>query len=146
MDATLRYDSLLRFYGEKYGVNWLLLKAQVKAESDFTPRAKSPVGARGLCQFMPATFAEWSAKLQIPNPDPYNPEHSIQCQAAYMSWLIRQFMGHQPKAIAAYNWGIGNVKKVTTDEASWVAHLPNETQNYLARIETFYERYRTETV
>ena len=154
-----RYDSLFQYYGWKSGVDWLLLKAQVKAESDFAPRAKSPGGARGLCQFMPATFEEWSVRLKIINPDPYNPEHSIECQAAYLAWLLNK-LGERAKALAAYNWGIGNLLRVikkTGEEArpstssehpealeGWKAELPEETQNYLARIETNLSRYRKE--
>ena len=140
-----RYDSLFQFYGWKSAVDWLLLKAQVKAESDFAPRAKSPAGAKGLSQFMPATFEEWAQKLKLSNPDIYNPEHSIQCQAAYMDWLLTQCAGNQSKALAAYNWGIGNIARIVAEQGdAWAAHLPEETQNYLARVETYYDRYRKE--
>ena len=140
-----RYDSLFQYYGWRSGVDWLLLKAQAKAESDFAPRAKSPAGARGLCQFMPATFEEWSVRLKIAIPDPYNPEHSVECQAAYLAWLLDK-LGAQAKALASYNWGIGNVIRAIKKmgEEAWKAELPEETQNYLARIETNLSRYRKE--
>ena|SRR3990167_2690819 len=167
-----RYDSLFQFYAEKSGGDWLLLKAQVKVESDFFPYAKSPAGARGLAQFMHSTFSEWAAKLGLKSPDIYNPEHSIQCQAAYMAWLIGQFANSPPvilsgakdldsspsaqndnrpsppviqAALAAYNWGIGKVKTAAAAMGeAWKAALPEETQNYLARVETNYKRYRKE--
>lgn len=140
-----RYDSLFQFYGWKSGVDWLLLKAQVKAESDFAPQVRSPAGARGLAQFMPATFDEWTIRLKITEPNIYNPEHSIECQAAYLAQLLNK-LGERSKALAAYNWGIGNVMRTIKQmgEDAWKAELPEETQNYLGRIETNYDRYRKE--
>ena len=54
-----KYDGLFKKYGAANNIDWLLLKAQVKAESNFNPNAKSPVGALGLAQFMKATWLEW---------------------------------------------------------------------------------------
>ncbi len=58
MNAEDRYDSLFQFYAGQKAIDWLLLKAQVKRESAFDPNARSPVGAVGLAQFMPATWDE----------------------------------------------------------------------------------------
>src|SRR5437867_1079803 len=129
MDFRDRYNSLIQFYAEKYGVDWTLLKRQIRAESDFDPNARSVSGAIGLCQFMPATFVEWSDKLQIHSPNPYNPEHSIRCQAGYMSWLMERFANHPDQirmALASYNFGLDRVK----NGAPW----PKETVDYVARI------------
>ena len=54
-----RYDSLIKFYAEEAGFNgkdWLRFKAQIRAESNFDPDVISPVGAKGLAQFMDATW------------------------------------------------------------------------------------------
>ena len=137
-----RYDVALRIFAEVFSLDWLLLKAQIKAESNFDPVARSSAGALGLSQFMPATFSEWSTRLGIVNPNPLNPRHSIFCQAAFFSWLLKQFSGDLPAALAAYNWGIGNVKRVAAAMGeAWKAGLPEETQNYLAKIEIYYDRY-----
>ena len=90
-------------------------------------------GACGLAQFMPLTFKEWADKSGISNPNPYNPEHSIACQAAYMRWLMDQLPGDTDKALAAYNFGIGNVHS----GKAW----PVETVNYVARIEKYLAEY-----
>ena len=133
MPAENRYDSLIRFYAERHDMSWLLLKAQIKAESAFNPMARSSAGALGLAQFMPATFAEWATNLLIASPNPYNPEHSIQCQAAYMRWLLDQFAGNRERAIGAYNFGVGNEHK----RKPW----PQETVMYLARVKTYLREY-----
>ncbi len=129
-----RYDSLIRYYAEINNfAPWLVLKAQIKAESGFNPMARSFAGATGLAQFMPTTFMEWSARLLIASPNPYNPEHSIACQAAYMRWLLDQFAGNLDRALGAYNFGVGNEQL----HKPW----PLETVKYLARIKTYFREY-----
>ena len=170
-----KYDSLFQYYGWHSGVDWLMLKAQARAESDFDPRAISPAGARGLTQFMPATW-EWAIEMKwIPaSADIFNPEHSIQAQAANMDWLLKQFKGDSSRALAAYNWGIGNLRNAMRkapeqprakgqepragmigskhsalgskpSQGSWVEQLPEETQNYLKRISENYTSYKNES-
>jgi soluble lytic murein transglycosylase-like protein len=153
MNPEDRYDSLFRFYGEAAGVDWRLLKAQVKAESDFDPDARSRVGAAGLAQFMARTWDEWrdgTAGIQYDTPsvdlvmlDPRDPEDAIRAQAAMMAWLFRTVGGVLAEALAAYNWGIGNLRRLKMDHpASWRSELPIETRNYIARIDRFYADYR----
>ena len=128
-----RYDSLFEVYGERNDIAPSLLKAQVRAESDFNPMARSQAGASGLAQFMPSTFAEWSANLRIASPNIYNAEQSIQCQAAYMRWLLDQFAGNLDRALGAYNFGVGNERM----HKPW----PVETINYVARIKGYLAEY-----
>jgi len=137
MRAEDRYDSLIRYYAEKVGLesDWLQLKAQIKAESEFNPKAVSAVGAMGLGQFMKATWGEWGK-----GGDAFNPEHNIDAQARYMKWLLGR-VTNWDCAFAAYNWGIGNVLKVWQDPY-WKTKLPLETKNYLVRIDTFYQEYK----
>jgi soluble lytic murein transglycosylase-like protein len=131
MNADSRYDSLFQYYAECHGGDWKDLKAQVKAESGFDPMARSMAGAAGLAQFMPATFDEWASRLHIANATPYNPEHAIECQAAYMEHLRSRYGGDQTKALAAYNWGMGHVDNAEPED------YPDETKKYLARIESY---------
>jgi len=133
MQPEDRYDSLFQFYGEQNGVNWRLLKAQVKQESNFNPNALSKVGAEGLAQFMPQTFREWALKLKIQHPDPCDPEHSIQCQAAYMKWLFDRLDGNMDRVLGAYNYGIGHELK----RDPW----PQETIDYVRKIEATLRGY-----
>ncbi|GMU87504.1 MAG: hypothetical protein AMXMBFR48_27450 [Ignavibacteriales bacterium] len=150
MNRNNRYDSLFRYYGELNGVDWLLLKAQVRAESGFNPDALSIAGASGLSQFMSNTWKEWGDGKPgvIPFPpdglyDPRDPEDAIRAQAAYMAWLKRQFGGDIRLTLAAYNCGIGRVMKLAEDKTfrSMQLKLPKETKEYIARVSAFYEEY-----
>ena len=150
MNSDDRYDSLFVIYGDRYQLPWKLLKAQVKAESDFNPDAvNKKSGATGLAQFMPRTWDEWRDgtpgigviidKLKL--LDPRDPEDAIQAQAAYMDWLIG-VAGDGEKALAAYNWGIGNLKNCIAEHGDqWRDHLPDETRNYIEKIKRQFEEY-----
>lgn len=131
MTSNDRYDSLFQFYAEPYGLDWKDLKAQCRAESNFNPMARSGAGAMGLMQFMLATFTEWSDRLHLASANPYNPEHSIQCGAAYMAYLRERYNGDQKRALAAYNFGLGNVDKTKPED------YPHETRVYVDRVERF---------
>jgi len=140
-----RYDSLFQFYASARKVEWKLLKAQVKAESLFKPRASSNVGAKGLAQFMDPTWNEW--RLKVPealSATPFDPEAAIAMQAAYMSWLLGSFGGDTELALAAYNWGIGRVKKASEGGKGWSAieaKAPAETRDYVKKIMGFKKEY-----
>ncbi|MBU1184159.1 MAG: transglycosylase SLT domain-containing protein, partial [Proteobacteria bacterium] len=73
-----RYDDLINRTAEKYHVDSALVKAIIKAESNFNHRAVSPVGARGLMQLMPAT----AATLQV--QDSFHPEKNIDGGVRYL--------------------------------------------------------------
>jgi soluble lytic murein transglycosylase-like protein len=133
MCARDRWDALLIRYGEQYSVPWQLLKAQMLAESGGDPEAVSPAGAVGLAQFMLPTWEEWAD----PGWERTEPEHSLETQARYMAWLLKQFDGRYRCALAAYNWGIGRVWRMLRKNAGSldVALLPAETRSYLQRID-----------
>jgi hypothetical protein len=108
------------------GVDPAIYERQIDTESQFNPAAVNPnSGARGLAQFMPAT----AQSLGI-NPD--NPIEALEGGARYMKQLLSQFGGDYTKALAAYNWGMGNVAKWAGDLAS----LPGETRQYIQSILT----------
>ena len=140
-----RYDSLFGYYASKVGLDWRMLKAQCITESNLNPNAISPVGAKGLAQFMPPTFAEWWDKTWglkgIPKGDPSNPEISISLQAAYMRALMDAFKDDYRAALAAYNWGWGRVKThMKTYGALTLDKLPQETSDYILRYDRNYRR------
>lgn len=89
-------------------------------EDIITGRVRSQVGALGIAQFMPATARE----LGI---DPLNPAQAIPAAAQYLARLFRMF-GNWSEALAAYNWGMGNVQRRGLDAA------PRETRAYYREI------------
>ncbi|MCH8942631.1 MAG: transglycosylase SLT domain-containing protein [Bacteroidetes bacterium] len=77
-----------------------------------------------------------------------NPEHAIRSQSAYLKWLYNRFKYLSEEAqltavLAAYNWGIGNVKKMI-NRLGWLdlSSTPDETQKYVKRIERFMSTYK----
>lgn len=102
-----------------------LLARLLWQESRFRPdiidgRTRSPVGAVGIAQFMPATAAEWGV-------NPLDPLQSIDGAGRYLAWLRRR-VNTWAEALAAYNWGIGNVQR------KGLAAAPLETRNYYSQI------------
>jgi len=153
MRAEDRYDSLFQFYGSAERVDWHLLKAQAIVESGLNPDAQSPVGAKGLAQFLDAVWAEWrdgTPGIQTPPPanlvhlDPRDPEDAIRAQAAYMRWLLDRFDSHLPSALAAYNWGPGRVRRAVNQygQDRFLDAAPAETRTYVARVLLWWERLR----
>lgn len=124
-----KYDALIIDSAESAGVPPDVLYRLLNQESRFRPdiisgATRSPVGAVGIAQFMPATAIEWLGSVEAA----LDPQKAIPGAAKYLAWLIRKFNGNLKAAVAAYNWGIGNVQKKGLDNA------PQETRNYVAAI------------
>lgn len=142
MKPADRWDTLIEFWCSIYAQDWRLAKAQMEAESAGDPRAISPVGARGLFQFMPATWDEWVAlKPGVgcdPSraPSPHDPDAAVRLRCAYWAWLCKNLpKDTQRAALAAYNWGIGRVWRAGAAHGeNWLLAAPDETQRYVERI------------
>jgi len=129
------YDPYFQQYATSM-LDWRWLKAQAMSESALDPLAESPVGAKGLCQFMDPTWNEWGNGQSV-----WHAPSSINAQAKYMTWIMqRPYVYDHWQALAAYNWGIGNVKRISTDE-SWFTLLPRETRDYLPRINRYFVEF-----
>jgi len=146
------------------GVDWLLLKAQFYQESLLDPRAKSPAGAMGIAQFMPATWRETCDLLGWPqSADPFDPVLSIEAGCHYMRRMRASWAGCEPLdqhklALASYNAGIGNIRKATREAGSYkadpvLAALPRvtgkharETQTYVRRVYEWYAQLRNDAL
>ena len=117
--------------------------AITRQESAFMADARSPVGAMGLMQLMPATAKETARKFGIPLANPQQalvPEKNIQLGAAYLSQVHGQFNGNRVLASAAYNAGPGRVRQWLrgADHLAfdvWVENIPfDETRQYVQNV------------
>lgn len=128
-----RYDALIAKASEKYRVDSALVKAVIKAESNFNHQAVSPKGARGLMQLMPAT----AASLQV--EDSFHPGKNIDGGVRYLSYLLNLFRGDLTLALAAYNAGEAAV-------ARYQYTIPpfQETQTYVRRVLHYFGQFRNE--
>jgi hypothetical protein len=124
------YDNLISHASEKYRVDSALVKAIIKAESNFNHRAVSPVGARGLMQLMPAT----AATLQV--KDSFHPENNIDGGVRYLRYLMNLFNGNLPLVLAAYNAGENSVIRYNNR----IPPYP-ETQTYVKRVLNYFDGY-----
>lgn len=120
------YDSYIRASATRHGVDPGLMKAMMHTESAFNPNARSPVGAQGLMQLMPAT----ARRFKVSNA--WNPADNIEGSAKYIAWLMRRFDNNIEFAIAGYNAGEGNVDKYNG--------IPpfKETRNYVKKVMSRY--------
>lgn len=125
-----KYDHLIEKAAEKYRVSPALIKAVIKAESNFNHQAVSPVGARGLMQLMPAT----ASYLQV--ADTFHPEHNIEGGVRYLRYLLNLYQNDLPLALAAYNAGEGAVSRYNNCIPPY-----RETQSYVRRVISYFNRY-----
>ncbi|EHP4081563.1 transglycosylase SLT domain-containing protein [Salmonella enterica] len=101
-----------------------LLKSVAITESGGNQFAVSGAGAKGLFQFMDGTARD----MGLRGNDVFDPEKAAQAAAKYLSQLLRANGGDLSKALASYNWGIGNVQK------HGMALMPQETRNYIPKV------------
>ncbi|MCP6701031.1 lytic transglycosylase domain-containing protein [Klebsiella pneumoniae] len=108
----------------KYGLPAGLLSSVAATESGGDPFAVSPKGAKGPFQFMDGTARD----LGLKGMDVYDPHKSADAAARYLRYLLDATGGDLEKALASYNWGLGNVKK------KGMNNLPSETRNYVPKV------------
>ena len=127
---TNQYDHLITGASKRQGVSFSLLKAMIKAESNFNPEAVSRAGAKGLMQIMPANIKD----LKIINP--FDPWENIMGGARYLKKLIKRFNGELPLALAAYNAGPGVVERHQG--------IPpiKETEDFVEKVLKYYAIYK----
>jgi hypothetical protein len=129
-----KFDQIITSAADKYKIDSALIKAVIKAESNFNHQAISPVGARGLMQLMPAT----ASHLQV--EDTFHPGKNIEGGTRYLRYLLNVYQGNLSLALAAYNAGEGAVAKYNN-------RIPpfRETQNYVNRVLNFYKIFSKQT-
>jgi hypothetical protein len=125
-----QYDHLIEEAARRYGIDFALIKAIIRAESDFDPRAVSRVGAMGLMQLMPQTAYNLSVI------DAFDPVENIDAGVRHFRELLETFQNDLKLSLAAYNAGKNAVLQFRS--------VPpyNETQNYVRKVLRFYQSYR----
>ena len=128
--SSEKYDDLISDASERSGVSFPLLKAIIKAESDFDPHAVSKKGATGLMQIMPENFKPLGIS------DPFDPWENINAGARYFKQMYDRFKGKLTLSLAAYNAGPTAVDRYQT--------IPpyEETQEYVRRVMKYYYNYK----
>ncbi|MBA3323873.1 MAG: lytic transglycosylase domain-containing protein [Rhodobacteraceae bacterium] len=134
-----------------------LALAIARQESEFNPRAVSPVGARGLMQLMPGTAQEVSGKLGVGydlGKLTADPMYNARLGTAYLSRMLNAYDGSYILAAAAYNAGPGRVRewldllgdprRPEADAVLWIESIPfEETRNYVMRVLEGLHVYRS---
>jgi len=128
--TTKKFDPFIREASDKHGIEFYLLKALIKVESDFNPTAVSRSGALGLMQIMPDNVEAFNIK------DPFDPWQNIMGGAGYLRQLLQRFDGKLPLALAAYNAGPTVVEQFR--------RVPpfKETEEYVKKVMTYYNAYK----
>ena len=127
-----KYDGLIAAAAGRHKVDYALVKAIIKAESNFDHRAVSPKGAQGLMQLMPQT----ASSLQV--RDSFEPEDNIEGGVRYLRYLLNVYGGDLRLALAAYNAG----EKAVAQHRGIPPFA--ETRIYVRRVLDHYDRYRKE--
>ena len=120
---TVLYDPMIREHAELAGVRPDLVRAVVQVESGFNVYARSPKGALGLMQLMPATIQQFGVR------NPFNPIENVRAGVSYLRQLLDRYSNNEELALAAYNAGPGAVDRHGTAVPPY-----KETRDYVSKI------------
>ncbi|MBU0482085.1 MAG: lytic transglycosylase domain-containing protein [Proteobacteria bacterium] len=125
------YDQLIRSAASRHHVDPRLVKALIRAESNFDYLAVSRKGALGLMQLMPLTADD----MQV--LDPFDPKQNIYGGTRYLRKMLGMFNGNLRMSLAAYNAGPGTVSRL--------GRVPKyrETLDYVQKVQYFYREYKS---
>jgi membrane-bound lytic murein transglycosylase MltF len=156
-----RFKTLFKKYGQTYSMDWMLLSAQAFQESQLKQQTVSHMGAVGVMQLLPSTASH--PPINIPNIK--TADNNIHAGVKYDRYLIDKFyaregmdsLNEQLFALAAYNCGPGNVRKLRRgtvarglDPNVWfdnveilaAHHIGRETVQYVSNIYMYYRSYQ----
>ena len=124
------YSDIIREHARAFRLEEALVKAVIKAESNYNPLSLSHKGAQGLMQLIPDT-----ARLMKVS-DPFDPAENIRGGSNYLRLMLDQFNGNLDLALAAYNAGPNAVQRHQG--------IPpyTETREYVQRVRRYLELYR----
>ncbi|MDD5205421.1 MAG: lytic transglycosylase domain-containing protein [Desulfobacterales bacterium] len=127
------FEGIISQASERFKVDPFLIKAVIKAESDFNQNAVSQKGAQGLMQLMPGTAEDMKVE------DPFNPEENIFGGTRYLGMMLSRFNNDMRLALAAYNAGPERV-----ENHRGIPPIP-ETKSFIEKVMQYYGRYRAGT-
>ncbi len=143
----LSYQEMVITYANQFGVSESLVYAVIHTESHFDPEAVSKADAKGLMQLTDST-CDWARSLLGEKEgDVFDPETNIRYGIKILSVLGGQFE-EQKTVLAAYNAGIGNVRKWLTNtdysaDGETLHTIPfAETREYVVRVQKAQKRYQ----
>jgi soluble lytic murein transglycosylase len=124
------YDEVIRSASDRYSIDADLVRAVIKAESDFDSNARSRKGAMGLMQLMPDTARLYNVL------NAFDPVDNVEGGVRHLRMLLERYQGDLRLSLAAYNAGSGAVEKY--------GGIPPfaETREYVRRVLRFYEAFR----
>ncbi len=124
-----RYDRIIIRAARKHGVDNTLVKAVIRAESDFDKHAVSRKGAQGLMQLMPETAKDLAVK------DSFDPHENINAGVRYLKRQLNNFQNNVPLALAAYNAGENTVRRY--------GRIPpyKETRTFVDRVLRYWDEF-----
>ena len=125
-----RYDKIIRQASRKHGVDSSLVKAVIRAESDFDKHAVSRKGAQGLMQLMPETAKELDVA------DSFDPKENIHAGVRYLKKQLNNFKNDVSLALAAYNAGENAVRR-------YGHRIPpyKETRTFVDRVLRYWDEF-----
>ena len=125
LEASYReqFEPLVLEHASRHALRPELVRAVIQVESGFNPRARSPRGAMGLMQLMPATAKQYGVQ------NAFNPAENVRAGVAYLRELLDRYRNNEELALAAYNAGPGAVDKHGQSVPPY-----RETQSYVAQI------------
>jgi soluble lytic murein transglycosylase-like protein len=126
------HEPIIREMSARYRVDSDLVRAVIKAESDFNPNAVSNKGAKGLMQLMPETAQD----MQVRNI--FSPRENVEGGVKYLRRLLDMFNNNLSLTLAAYNAG----ENVVKDNNNAIPPYP-ETIDYVQRVLRFLRNYKT---
>jgi soluble lytic murein transglycosylase-like protein len=124
------YEDVIRTISARHSMDADLVRAVIRAESDFNSNARSHKGAMGLMQLMPDTARFHNVA------DAYDPVDNVDGGVRHLKMLLDRYQGNLEWSLAAYNAGSGAVEKH--------GGIPPfaETREYVRRVLRFYDSYR----
>jgi Transglycosylase SLT domain len=124
-------DQIIDRVAEHVSLDSDLIHSVVRAESAYRSDAVSHAGAEGLMQLMPATAAELGVK------NSFDPQQNLLGGSRYLKQLMEKYDGDLDHALAAYNWGQGNVDRHGLEK------MPEETRTYISRVRQGLQKVST---